>query len=55
MFYTLESCNPNACGMPKHMRQVFAEKIEKGMTDKQILEELLKENGPELLRPHLLP
>jgi hypothetical protein len=55
MFYTLESCNPNACGMPKHMRQVLAEKIDKGMTDKQILEELLKESGPELLRPHLLP
>jgi hypothetical protein len=55
MFYTLESCNPNACGMPRHMRQVLAEKIDKGMTDKQILEELLKESGPELLRPHLLP
>ena len=24
-------------------------------TDKQILEELLKDDGPELLRPHLLP
>jgi hypothetical protein len=55
MFYTLESCNPNACGMPKHMRQVLAGKIDKGMTDKQILEEMLKDSGPELLRPHLLP
>ena len=55
MFYTLASCNPNGCGMPNHMRKVFAEKIDKGMTDKQILEELLKDDGPELLRPHLLP
>jgi hypothetical protein len=54
-FYTLGSCNPNACGMPNHMRRVVAEKIDKGLTDKQIFEDLLKEQGPELLRPHLLP
>jgi hypothetical protein len=55
MFYTLASCNPNACGMPRSMRQTIGEKIDKGLTDKQILEELLKESGPVLLRPHLLP
>ena len=31
------------------------QKIDKGLTDKQILEELLTEHGPELLRQHLLP
>jgi hypothetical protein len=55
MFYTLASCNPNGCGMPNAMRKQLAEKIDKGMTDKQILEGLLKDSGPELLRPHLLP
>jgi hypothetical protein len=54
-FYTLASCNPNGCGMPKQMRGVLAKKIDKGLTDRQIFEELLKEQGPELVRPHLLP
>ncbi len=54
-FYTLASCNPNGCGMPHHMRQVLVDKIARGLTDKQIFQELLKENGPGLLRPHLLP
>ena len=54
-FYTLASCNPNACGMPQHMRQVIAGKIDKGLTDRQIFEELLKEQGPDLLRQHLRP
>jgi len=54
-FYTLASCNPNACGMPQHMRQVIAGKIDKGLTDRQILEEILKEQGPDLLRQHLRP
>jgi hypothetical protein len=54
-FYTLASCNPNGCGMPNTMRKLVAEKIDKGLTDKQILEELVKEQGPDLLRPHLMP
>jgi hypothetical protein len=54
-FYTLASCNPNGCGMPNQMRKVLSEKIDKGLTDKQILEELLKDSGTDLLRPHLLP
>ncbi|HZY88804.1 MAG TPA: hypothetical protein VFE78_28525 [Gemmataceae bacterium] len=54
-FYTLASCNPNGCGMPNHVRKVIAAKIDAGLTDRQIFEQLLKEQGPELLRPHLLP
>jgi len=54
-FYTLASCNPNACGMPNHMRQIIAGKIDKGLNDRKIFEELLKEQGPDLLRPHLMP
>jgi hypothetical protein len=54
-FYTLASCNPNGCGMPNHMRRVLGDKIAKGLTDKQIFEDLLQENGPDLVRPHLLP
>ena len=54
-FYTLASCNPNGCGMPNFMRKVIADKMDRGMTDKQILEELLKEHGPNLMRQHLRP
>jgi hypothetical protein len=54
-FYTLASCNPNGCGMPNIMRKQLAEKIDEGLTDKQILEELLKEKGPDLLHQHLRP
>ncbi|HZV05489.1 MAG TPA: DUF3179 domain-containing (seleno)protein [Gemmataceae bacterium] len=54
-FYTLASCNPNACGMPNAMRKTLGKKIDQGLTDRQILEQLLKEQGPMLLRPHLVP
>jgi hypothetical protein len=54
-FYTLANCNPNGCGMPKAMRRKLAERIDQGLTDRQIIEQLLKEQGPTLLRPHLLP
>jgi hypothetical protein len=54
-FYTLASCNPNGCGMPKQTRDRIAAMIDRGMTDRQILDELLKGSGPLLLRPHLLP
>jgi hypothetical protein len=54
-FYTLASCNPNACGMPNHVRKLVGEMIDKGMTDKQIFDELRKEFGNDLVRPHLLP
>jgi hypothetical protein len=55
MFYTLSSCNPNACAMPLYMRKVIADKIEEGKTDRQIFEELLEKSGPALTRPHLMP
>jgi hypothetical protein len=54
-FYTLASCNPNACGMPNFMRKKVAAKIDKGLSDKQIFEELVKEYGRNLVRPHLRP
>jgi hypothetical protein len=54
-FYTLASCNPNGCGMPNHMRKLLAEKIDAGLSDRQIFEQLLKEQGTTLLRPHLMP
>jgi hypothetical protein len=54
-FYTLASCNPNACGMPNHVRKLVAGMIDKGMSDQQIFEELRKEFGTGLTRPHLLP
>jgi hypothetical protein len=54
-FYTLASCNPNGCGMPNQMRRVLAARIDQGLSDRQIMEQLLKEHGPGLLRPHLLP
>jgi hypothetical protein len=55
MFYTLASCNPNGCGMPNAMRQHIRKKIDRGLTDRQIFEEMLKTYGPTLTRPHLLP
>jgi hypothetical protein len=54
-FYTLACCNPNTCGMPNRMRKTIADRIDQGLTDRQILQQLLKEHGPTLLRPHLLP
>jgi len=54
-FYTLSSCNPNGCGMPKHMRATIGKMIDRGLTDRAILDEFLKDQGPVLLRPHLTP
>jgi hypothetical protein len=54
-FYTLSSCNPNACGAPTATRKLLGQKIDEGLTDRQIFEQLLKERGPMMLRPHLLP
>jgi hypothetical protein len=54
-FYTLASCNPNGCGKPNQMRKHIGELIDKGLTDRQIIEQLLDEEGPGLLQPHLLP
>ncbi|MDB5308904.1 MAG: hypothetical protein JWO38_3106 [Gemmataceae bacterium] len=54
-FYTLASCNPNGCGMPNHRRDEIGTLIDRGLTDRQIFDELVKESGPLLLRPHLMP
>jgi hypothetical protein len=54
-FYTLASCNPNACGMPKQARKEIGGLIDKGLTDRQIFERLLKDRGPDLVHPHLAP
>jgi hypothetical protein len=54
-FYTLASCNPNACGAPNEAREEVGGLIDKGLTDRQIFERLLKDRGPDLLRPHLTP
>lgn len=53
--YTLASCNPNGCGAPNALRQEVAEMIEKGLTNRQIWDALLRERGPLMTRPHLLP
>jgi hypothetical protein len=37
------------------MREVVATKLDRGLTDRQVFDELLKEYGPDLLRPHLAP
>jgi hypothetical protein len=54
-FYTLASCNPNGCAGPNSLRKEVGGLIDKGLGDRQIFEALLKEHGPLLLRPHLLP
>jgi hypothetical protein len=54
-FYTLASCNPNGCGAPDTTRKELAGLIDKGLTDKQIWDDMLKEKGELMLRPHLLP
>jgi hypothetical protein len=54
-FYTLASCNPNGCGMPGHVRAEVAGMIDRGRTDREIFDELCREYGPLLLRPHLMP
>ena len=54
-FYTLASCNPNGCGMPIRTRANVGRLIDDGLTDREIFDRLLKEHGPLLLRPHLLP
>jgi hypothetical protein len=54
-FYTLSSCNPNGCGLPNLRRDALGKMIDRGMTDRQILDGLLKDAGPFLFRPHLKP
>lgn len=53
--YSLASCNVNSCGMPNTVRRRITEMMDKGLTDRQVFEEMLKLQGPDLVRPHLLP
>ncbi len=54
MFYTLASCNVNACGMPNQIRAAVGEMIDKGMSDEEIFAELLKTRGSLVAKQHLL-
>ena len=54
-FYSLASCNPNSCAAPNATRQFIGKQIEEGRTNREIFDALLKQRGPALLRPHLLP
>jgi hypothetical protein len=53
--YTLASCNPNGCGAPSALRQEVGELIDSGLTDRQVWDALLRDRGPLMTRPHLLP
>jgi hypothetical protein len=54
-FYTLASCNPNGCGMPNSIRAKLAGMIDRGLTDRQVFDELVKQHGPLILQPHVAP
>src|SRR5207237_9034549 len=54
-FYTLASCNPNGCGMPNAVRARIAKLIDDGLSNEQRFDELLKQFGPLMRRPHLRP
>lgn len=54
-FYTLASCNPNGCGAPDATREEIRDLINKGKSDKDIWDALLKDRGPLMARPHLKP
>jgi hypothetical protein len=54
-FYTLASCNPNGCGSPNRTREEIGALIDQGKTDRQIWDALLKDRGPLMLKPHLMP
>lgn len=54
MFYTLESCNVNACGGPNELRRIIGEMIDKEMSDEQIFVQLREDRGAAVWRPHLL-
>lgn len=52
-FYTLASCNPNGCGAPNFTRDEIRKLIGAGKTDREIWDELRKDRGELMLRPHL--
>jgi hypothetical protein len=57
-FFSLAACNAGdekPCGLAKHTREELAELLDKGLTDDEIIQKLLAQRGPNLLRPHMLP
>jgi hypothetical protein len=56
--FTLAACDSigkTPCGLAKRTREEIAELIEGGVSDRQIVGELLRQRGPNLLRPHMSP
>jgi hypothetical protein len=56
--FTLAACDAgpgHTCGLAKSTRPELANMIDQGQTDVQIFEKLLKDRGPKLLGPHMLP
>ncbi len=54
-FYTLASCNPNGCGSPVFTRRDIQKGIDEGKSDKAIWDELAKDRGEWMTKPHLNP
>ena len=54
-FYTLASCNVNACAAPKAARRNISQLIDQGLGNRQIWQRLYQERGPDMVRQHLLP
>jgi Protein of unknown function (DUF3179) len=54
-FYTLASCNPNACAAPNATRKKIADKIDEGLSNNQIWTDLKAERGNNMIKPHLAP
>jgi hypothetical protein len=54
MFYTLASCNAMTCGMPNRVRGFVGPLVQKGLTDREILERMEREFGDGIWKPHLL-
>lgn len=54
MYYTLSACNVNTCGGPDNMRELLADKMDKGLNDQEIFEQLMKTKGRDVWWPHLL-
>jgi hypothetical protein len=56
--FTLAACDSfgkTPCGLAKHTRELVADLIEQGLSDREIVEELKRKRGPNLLRPHMSP
>jgi hypothetical protein len=57
-FYTLAACGAvtdKPCGLAKRTRELIGEYIDKGQANEEILKELVKQRGDNLLRPHMSP